>query len=105
MCFQEAGGRTQREADMLRCVDAMDKRLLHRQFASNGNRECEDVKAAGFSNYGLGSTLHYLIVQLHRAAARNERISFIGEWVYGGCEAKDFSCAFEPWSPCSFPPG
>ncbi len=63
--------------------------------------DCSQVAAAGFMNYGLGSTMHYLIVQLQRALRDSRPIAFVGEWVYGGCEARDFSCALEPVSACN----
>ena len=63
--------------------------------------DCSQVAAAGFMNYGLGSTMHYLILQLQRALRDNRPIAFVGEWVYAGCEARDFSCALEPISPCN----
>jgi hypothetical protein len=63
--------------------------------------ECEAVAAAGFMNYGLGSTVLYLVLQLQRAIRDRRPIAFVGEWVYGGCEARDFSCALEPLSRCN----
>jgi len=63
--------------------------------------DCTQVAAAGFMNYGLGSTMHYLILQQQRALRDSRPIAFVGEWVYGGCEARDFSCALEPVSVCN----
>ena len=62
---------------------------------------CEETVAAGFMNYGLGSTFHYLIMQMQRAARDRKPIAFSGEWVYGGCPARDFTCAFDPVSHCN----
>lgn len=98
----EGGGRPPTDEGVQDCVDRMEERLLARQLDVSG-AECTEVKPAGFPNYGMGSTLHYLIVQLHEAALNGHRLAFLGEWVYGGCANQDFSCAFDPWSPCSIP--
>ena len=46
-----------------------------------------------------GTNFHSIALQ--RALRDGRPIAFVGEWVYGGCEARDFSCALEPLSPCN----
>ncbi|KAJ1486737.1 hypothetical protein T484DRAFT_1788757 [Baffinella frigidus] len=79
------------------CEAALAESITERQ----RDPECVETVAAGFMNYGLGSTFHYLIMQMQRAARDRKPIAFSGEWVYGGCEARDFTCAFDPVSHCN----
>ena len=75
--------------------------LFARLSRMQATADCAQVAAAGFMNYGLGSTMHYLMLQLQRALRDARPIAFVGEWVYGGCAARDFSCALDPISPCN----
>ena len=63
--------------------------------------DSHQVATVLFVHYRHGCTMHCLMLQLQRALCDARTIAFVGEWVYAGCAARDFSCALDPMWPCN----
>jgi hypothetical protein len=62
---------------------------------------CVRARAARFPNHGAAATLNYLVIQLKRGLRDQRPVVFTGNWIYGGCPAKDMSCVFRRETVCN----